>query len=110
MLYIKIQLKSFLGSGEDFKVLLLYIDMAAILFNRTEPLKQNVNTLLTEGPMCNLVKIAQAVSEKTVKNFTIFMHVYSPWARVDNPRGQNFVCTEKNYYFNHTLQISVTSL
>ena len=42
---------------------------AAILFNWVEPLKQIGNTLLTEGPMWNLVKIAQIVSEKkTFKN------------------------------------------
>ena len=46
--------------------------MAAILYNAAEPLKQIVNTLLTEGPMWNLVKIDQAISEKkTFKNNTI---------------------------------------
>ena len=35
--------------------------MAAILFNGAEPFKQILNTLSTEGPMWNLVKIAQAV-------------------------------------------------
>ena len=38
--------------------------MAAILFNGAEPFEQSGNTLLTEEPVCNLVKIAQAVSEK----------------------------------------------
>ena len=45
--------------------------MAAILFNGVEPFKQIVNTLSTEGPMGNLVKIAQAVSEKAFENYTI---------------------------------------
>ena len=40
---------------------------AAILFNGTEPFEQIVNTLSTEGPMRNLVKIAGVVSEKLVK-------------------------------------------
>ena len=41
MLYTKIQPQSFLGSGEeDFKVFLPYMEMAAILFNCTEPFEQ----------------------------------------------------------------------
>ena len=48
--------------------------MAAILYNCTEPVEQIGSTLLTEGSMCNLVKIAQMVSEKkTFKNYTIYM-------------------------------------
>ena len=59
MLCAMIQPQTFLGSGEeDF-----YMSMAAILFNGVEPFKQIVNTLSTEGPMWNLVKIAPAVSE-----------------------------------------------
>ena len=34
--------------------------MAAILFNGAEPFEYIINTLLTEGPFWNLVKIAQA--------------------------------------------------
>ena len=46
--------------------------MAAILLNDAEPFKQIVNVLSTEGPLWNLVTIAQAVSEKkTFKNYTI---------------------------------------
>ena len=72
VLYTKIQPQSFLGSGEDFWVFLPYMGMAAILFNGTEPFEQIGNTLSTEGPMWNLVKIAQAVSEmKTFKIYTI---------------------------------------
>ena len=62
MLFIKIQPQRFLGSGEeDFKVLLPYIGMTAILFSGAEPFKQISNTLSTEGPIWNLVKIAHAV-------------------------------------------------
>ena len=51
--------------------------MAAILFNGAEPFQQIVNTLSTEGPKWNLVKIAQAMSEKkTFKYYTIlYMHI-----------------------------------
>ena len=62
MVYTKIQLQSFLGSGvEDFlkkKVTYMYMGMAAILFNGAEPFEQIDNTLSTEGPMWNLIAIA----------------------------------------------------
>ena len=97
MLYTKIQPQTlFLCSGEeDFRVSLPYMSMAAILFNGTEPFKQNVNILLTEGPMWNLVKISQAVSEKKTLKITQFytcnfIHVYSPGARADSPQGIKF--------------------
>ena len=64
MLYNMIQSQSLLGSGEDFIVFLLYMGMAAILFNGAEQFEQIVNTLSTESPMRNLVKIVQAISEK----------------------------------------------
>ena len=38
--------------------------MAAILFNDTEQFEQFDNTPLIKGPVWNLVKIGQAVSEK----------------------------------------------
>ena len=45
---------------------------AAILVNSAEPFKRIVNILSTEGPMWNLVKTVQAVSEKKIfKDFTI---------------------------------------
>ena len=47
------------------------MDMAAILYNGAELFEQTGNTLSTEDPMRNLVKIAQAVSEKKFKNCTI---------------------------------------
>ena len=50
--------------------------MAAILFNSAEPFEQNGKTLLTDGPMWNVVKLAQTVSEKTFKNYTIlYMYI-----------------------------------
>ena len=42
------------------------MDTAAILFNDTEPFEQIGNTLSTEGPMCNLVKIAEAVFRENI--------------------------------------------
>ena len=48
------------------------MDMEVILFSGAEPFEQIVNTLLTEGPMWNLVKIAQAVSEKKTFKKTHF--------------------------------------
>ena len=36
------------------------------LFNGAEPFEQIVNTLSTESPMPNLVKIAQVVSDKKI--------------------------------------------
>ena len=46
------------------------MDIADILFNSAEPFEQIDNTLSTEGPMCNLVKIAQLVSEKKTLKIT----------------------------------------
>ena len=45
--------------------------MAAILFNGVEPFKQIINTLLIEGPIWNIVEIAQAGN---VQNM-IFSHI-----------------------------------
>ena len=50
--------------------------MAAILFDNAEPFEQIDNTLLTEGPMWNLMKIGQAVSQKkTFKDHEIYMYI-----------------------------------
>ena len=68
-----------------------YMGMVAILFNGGEPFEQIGNTLSTEGPMSNLVKIAQAVSEKkTFKNNTIlYMYIAQGQGQI-TPREQNF--------------------
>ena len=65
--------------------------MAAILLNGMKPFEQTGNILWTEGPMRNLVKIAQAVSEnKTFKNYTIvYMYIAQEQGQI-TPRGQNF--------------------
>ena len=48
--------------------------MAAILFNGAEPFEQMFNIPSTEGPVWNLKKMSQAVSEK--KTFKDFMILY----------------------------------
>ena len=49
-----------------------YTGMTAILFNDAKPFEQSVNIPSTEGPIWNLVKIGQAVSEKkTFKDFKV---------------------------------------
>ena len=66
--------------------------IAAILFKGAEPFEETVNTLSTEGPMWNLVKIAQAISKKTFKNNTIlYMYIAHGQGQI-TPRGQNFGC------------------
>ena len=62
----------------------------AILFNGAEPFKQIANTPSTEGPMWNLVKIGQAVSKKTFKDYTVlYMYTAMEQGQV-TPTGQNF--------------------
>ena len=58
------------------------------------------------SPMWNLVKIPQAVSVKTFKNYTIlYMYIAQGQGQI-TPRGQKFDCN-KVYYFNHTSKVSV---
>ena len=65
--------------------------MAAILFNGMEPFEQIGNTHSTEGPMCNLVKIAQVLSEKkTFKYYTILYINIAQGQEQIPTRGQNF--------------------
>ena len=70
-----------------------YLHIAAILLNGAKPFEEIVKTLLTEGPMPNLVKIAHAVSEETFKNSTILymyiMYISQGQGQI-SPRGQNF--------------------
>ena len=40
-------------------------------------------------------KIAQAVSEETLKMIRIYTYIYSPEARADNPKGHNFECLKR---------------
>ena len=68
MLFTKIQLKSFLGFGDENLIPLLYMGMVAILLSGAEPFEQIANTLSTECPMRNLMKIAPEVLVKTFEN------------------------------------------
>ena len=68
VLYTKIQPQNVLSSGEkSFKSFIIY-GHAAVLFSGAELFEEIGNTLSTEDPMWNLVKIRQAISEKTFKN------------------------------------------
>ena len=94
MLYTKIQPQTFLGSWEKgFLSVLTYMGMSVSLFKSAKPFKQTVNILLTEGPMWNLVKIAQAISEnKTFKKYRILYNYIDQSQGQITLRGQNFVC------------------
>ena len=63
--------------------------MAAILFNNAEPFEQSVNIPLTEGPMWNLVKIGQVVSEKKFKDFMVLYLYLAQGQGQITPWGQN---------------------
>ena len=54
-----------------------------MLFYGAEPFEQIGNTLSTEGPLWNLVKTDQAVSEKRAFRYYTILCMY-------NSRGQNF--------------------
>ena len=70
--------------------------VASILFSCAEPFEQIVNTLSTEGPMWNLVKIAEAVSQtNTFRNYTnLYMYIAQGQEQV-TPRRQKFDCIAK---------------
>ena len=50
--------------------------MAAIMFNGAERFEQIIYTLLTEGPMCNLVKSTKAVEEKKKFENCTILYMY----------------------------------
>ena len=61
------------------------------LVHGMEPFEQIGNTHSTEGPMCNLMKIAQAVPEKkTFKYYTILYINIAQGQEQITTRGQNF--------------------
>ena len=78
--------------------------MAAILLNGAEPFEQIGSTPLTESPMWNLVKSAQAVSEKKAfKNYTmLYMYIAQGQGQI-TPRDKMFIITKMFYHFNHSL-------
>ena len=74
------------------------MDMAAILFNGTEPFEQIVNMPLTEGPMWDLVKIGEAVSEKFKDFMILYLYIAQDngrqplGCRGDGGGGAKFIC------------------
>ena len=80
-----------------------HVDMAAILFNGAEPFEEIGNTLSAKGPLWNLVKIAQAISEKkTFKNYTILYMCIAQRQGQITLRDKIFIITNFLHYFNHT--------
>ena len=77
--------------------------MAAILFNNAEPFEQIDNTPSTEGPMWNLVKIGQAVSEKMFKDYEILFMIIAQGQGQFTPGDRILMITERVCYFDHTL-------
>ena len=62
--------------------------VVAILFNDVDSVQLTVNILSTEGPMWNLVKTAQVVSEeKAIKNYTILYMYVTQGLGQTTPRG-----------------------
>ena len=78
--------------------------MAAILFDHAERFEQIDNTSLTEGPIWNLVKIGQAVSEeKTFKDYNI-LYLYTAQGQGQITQGYKILTViERVCYFDHTL-------
>ena len=97
-----VDFQSFLSSDRRrFLSVLPYMGMAANLFSGEESFEQIVNILSTEGPMWNLVKTVQAVSEKTFKDFTI-LYMYRSQGQGQITPTILTVAKQSNY-FNHTL-------
>ena len=78
--------------------------MVASFFNDAEPFEQIDNTPLTEGPMRNLVKIGQAVSDKkTCKDYKIlYMYIAHGQGQI-TLRNKILIATKRVCYFDHTL-------
>ena len=50
--------------------------MSAIVFSGAQPFEQSVNILSTEGPILNLVKIVQEVSEEKILKDVTILYMY----------------------------------
>ena len=76
--------------------------MTDILFNDAEQFKQSDNMPLTEGPMCNLVKIGQAVSQKkTLKDYEIlYMYIVQGQGQIN--QDKILIVTKRVCYFDLT--------
>ena len=72
--------------------------MVSILISSARAFEQIVNIPSTEGPVLNLVKIGQSVSEKkTFKDYmSLYMYEYKAKGQGQiTPMGQNFDCNWK---------------
>ena len=77
--------------------------MVAILFNDAELFEQTDYTSSTEGLMWNLVKIGQAVSEKTFKDYKI-LYMYIAQGQGQITLGDKIlIVTERVCYFEHKI-------
>ena len=77
--------------------------MAAILFNGADHLNKLDDTPSTQGPMWNLVKIGQTVSEKAFKDYAILYMYIAQAQRQITPGDKFFIVTKRVCYFDHTL-------
>ena len=84
--------------------------MVATLFSGADPFEQIVNILSTEGSMWNLVKTAQVVSEKTLKNHTILYMYVAQGQGQTIPGDKILIEIKKCYYFYHTSYVLAVSL
>ena len=67
--------------------------MAAILLTGVELFEQVVNSLSKDGPIWNLVKIAQGNLDKKFKIYTMLYMYITQWQGNITPRGKNFDCS-----------------
>ena len=76
--------------------------MVAILYNGAKLFDQIVNILSPEGPVGNLMKIVQEVSEKeTFKDFRIlYMYIAEGQGQIT---PKILTVSKQFYFFNHTL-------
>ena len=78
--------------------------IVTILFNNAEPFEQIDNTPSTEGPVCNLIKIGQAVQEKKTFKYYETLHMYLAQGQGQvTPGDKILIVTERVCYFYYTL-------
>ena len=70
---------------------------------RVEPFGQIDTTPSTEGPMWNLMKIGQAVSEKKVKDYKILYMYRAQRQEQLIPGNKSLIVTERVCFFDHIL-------
>ena len=73
------------------------IGMTATLFNDADQFEQIDNTPLTEGPVWNLVKTGQAVSEKKTFKYYENLYMYIAQEQGQITPGENFDYNRKGF-------------